>query len=144
MIPWLPAPLSRWFDNAFHAGLHASAEALFPEAPGMPGFEEVEMERRMVLYIRALPPEQSPMVALLYVLVEYLAWVVAPWKGRLSRRTIPDRLALVQGWRDSRIWPLQVVGDALRASLCMVYFSHPAVMRAYGEPVDFAGLVEDA
>lgn len=110
----------------------------------MPGFEETEIERRMVLYIEALPPEQSPMVALLYVLVEYLAWFVAPWKGRLSRRSIPDRVHLVEAWRESWIWPLQVVGDALRASLCMVYFSHPAVMAAYGEPVDFDGLLEDA
>ena len=134
MLPWLPGPLRRWFDATYARSVHATSEALYPEAPGIPGGVSTELAPRTMAYIDQLPPTQRPMVALLFVAVEWLPFLMWPLGGRLSRRTAERRVATVEGWRHSRIWPLRLVGDALRATLTMVYFSHPKVLAVWGEP----------
>ncbi|MCB9662973.1 MAG: hypothetical protein H6732_02590 [Alphaproteobacteria bacterium] len=142
MVPWLPGPLDRAFVRAWKAGLEALAEALFPEGdPAVPGFETTELVPRMEAYVDSLPPSQRPLVALLFVAVDRLAPLLAPLGPRLGRRPPARRLAVVEGWRGSRIWPLRVLGNAVKASLSMIYFSHPAVFEATGEPAGGAVLV---
>ncbi|MCB9683095.1 MAG: hypothetical protein H6733_16645 [Alphaproteobacteria bacterium] len=80
-----------------------------------------------------LPPTQSVLLKLLFVGVEWLTPLLAPIGGRFSRRTPEGRVAVVEGWRGSWVFPVRLLGDAVRATLMMVYFSHPDVLLALGE-----------
>ena len=143
MFPFLPAFLDRAMTRAFSDAVAASAEALFPEGdPDLPGARGTDLAARTTDYVLGLPPSQRPLVALLFVAVEWLTIVLAPFGGRFSRRPAADRLAIVEGWRLSWIYPVRLMGDALRATLCMAYASHPDVLRAIGEPPEGGTLVE--
>jgi hypothetical protein len=131
----LPRPLTRWIDRTWRTSVAATSEALFPEGCGVPGHAATELVPRTEAYVLALPPSQRPAVMLLFVAVEWLAPVLAPFGGRLSRRSPEERLAIVERWRESPV-PIRLLGDALRATLVMVYFSHPAVLAQFDEPLE--------
>lgn len=142
MTPWLPAPLARWFWNAFREGVHALSEALFPEGQAnVPGYEQTDLVARTEAYVNTLPPSQGPLVALLFVAVDWLTPILVPFGPRMSRRAPEERLSIVERWRNSSWWLFRVLGNAVKASLSMVYFAHPKVFEASGEPEHGAVLV---
>lgn len=136
------AALLRWFDRTFVASVRASSEALFPADGVHPDHLDTDLADRTEAYVRALPPSQSPLVMLMFVAVEWLTPVLSPFGPRFSRRTPDERLALVDRWRSARLIPLRLFGDALRATLVMLYFSHPAAMASVGEPVEGEPLLD--
>lgn len=141
MVPGLPAWLARWVERTFRRSVDAVAEGLFPSEAGLPGAGETDLARRTAAYVEALPPTQRPLLVLLFLATEWLTVVLAPLGGPMSARPPARRLAIVEGWRASWIWPVRLLGDAVRATMCMVYFSHPAVLATFGEPPDGAPTV---
>lgn len=129
-------------DAVFVRCLRAAAEALYPPSHnGAPDAEATELARRDEAYIRALPPSSRLQVMALYVAIELFAPILAPGGSFFSWRTPARRLAAVQGWRHSRIYPLRLLGNAVHAQLSMIYLSHPAVVAFIGEykPVAYPG-----
>jgi len=121
-------------ERTWHSGLRSSAEALYPPDPGgAPDAVSTDLVARALGYIRRLPPTQRFLLPLLFFGVELLPLLLAPWAGRMSRRSPQARRELVTAWRDSKLFPLRSFGDAARASLQMVYLSHPSVVRHLGE-----------
>lgn len=120
----------------------AGAEALFPEAPGAVDHREAELVARTEAYVLALPPTQAPMVQLMFVALEWVTPLLSPFGPRFSGRAAVDRLHLIEHWREGWFLPARLLADAARATLVMVYISHPAVMRRFGEPPEGHPMIE--
>jgi hypothetical protein len=130
-MPW---PFSTWIENIWHTGLRASVEGLYPPDPGgAPDGVTTDLYARHLAYIRSLPPSHRFLLPLLFFGIELLPLLLSPWAGRFSRRTPQARAALITSWREGRVFALRGLGDALRATLQMVYLSHPSVLRHMGE-----------
>lgn len=127
-------PFKSLFDHFWHDGLHATVEGLYPPDPGgAPDAVVTNLEVRTRAYIQSQPPTHRFLLPLLFFGVELLPLILSPWAGRMSRRTPQARRELVTAWRASPVFALRGLGDALRATLQMVYLSHPAVLRHIGE-----------
>lgn len=130
----VPGFVRRWLDRRYVAAVYAAAEGLYPPSPnGAPDARDTDLGRRTDLYVRRLPPTVRVQVMALFVAIELLTPVLAPFGGRFSRRSPERRLAAVLRWRASSIYPLRLLGNALHAQLQMLYLSHPAVLRFIGE-----------
>ncbi len=140
----LPGVLQRWFDRTWRRGMVASAEALFPEWPGGIDFRQADVIARTEAYVLGLPPTQSPLVQLMFLALEILTPVLSPIGPRFSRRPVQVRLRMIEHWREGWFLPTRLLGDAVRATMVMVYFSHPTVMAVFGEPVDGDPVKADA
>jgi hypothetical protein len=115
------------------AGIVGASEALFPENDlGAPDWREVEMLPRTRRWLAALPAKQRLLVELLFVAVEWSAPLLGPAPGRFSKIAPARREAIVRRWRASRIYPLKLLGDALKATTSMIYLSHPAALKYIG------------
>jgi hypothetical protein len=114
-------------------GLAATAEALFPvNDHGAPDFRTTELVRRMYDYWDELPKPQRRLLVLLFALVELAAPLLVLGFRRFSRLPAPRREAAVRAWRRSRVLPLRLLGDALKASTTLIYMSHPAALAHIG------------
>lgn len=124
-----------------NAGLGASAEALFPVNDfGAPDFRETEIVARTLDYMRALPATQRRLIQLLFAFVELAAPVLCGSFRRFSRMPAARREAAVRGFRRSRFAGVRLLGDALKATLTMMYMSHPRALAYVGEKSDcFSG-----
>jgi hypothetical protein len=122
-----------FFERAAHHGLSAAAEALFPEnGYGAPDFKTTELVARTLSYLDELPAAQRRLLLSLFALVELGAPVLVPGFCRFSRLPVARREAVVRAWRQSRLLPLRLVGDALKATTTMMYMSHPAALTFVG------------
>lgn len=130
----VPGFVQRWFEARYLDGMRALVEALYPPNDlGAPDGVGTDLARRTEAYVRRLPPSIRLQIRLLFVVVELLAPVLAPFGGRMSRRSPSTRLAVVAGWRGSRFHVLRLLGNAVHAQLQMMYLSHPDVVRFVGE-----------
>jgi hypothetical protein len=127
-------PLPRGFiGRSAEAGLRASAEALFPENDyGAPDFRATDLVGRTIEYLDALPAEQRRLIVLLFAFVELGALFLVFGFRRFSRIPVARREAIVRAWRRSRLLPLRLLGDALKATTTMIYMSHPAALAYVG------------
>lgn len=124
----------RVFDRLYRDGLAAAAEALYPHDPGgAPDAAMVDLPGLVHANVLLLPPSQGFLLKLLFVAVELLTPFLSPWPARFSRRSASERLRIVRAWRASRLYPVRLLGNAVRATLQMSYLAHPAVLRAIGE-----------
>ena len=130
-----PASARDWWglEGAYEAGLRGAAEALFPRSEFAPDFEDTQLIPRSLEYVGALPPPQRKLLKVLFIALELCAPLLAPGFRRFSRRTPERRRAAVNGWLDSWFYPLRLLGDALKATLQMIYLSHPAAVAHIGE-----------
>lgn len=113
-------------------GLRAASEALFPENDiGAPDFRTTEMVPRTLQYLEELPRKQRRLLLLLFAFVEVLTVLFR--LRRFSRLSPESRAALVRGFRRSRLLPLRILGDALKATTTVIYMSHPAALAHIGE-----------
>lgn len=111
----------------------AACEALYPPHDGeAPDFIETDLPQRVASYVDTLPPPQRRLLKLMFIGVEAISLLLAPFR-RFSRRARTVRERAVRRWRASSVLPLRLIGDALKSSLHMVYLSHPTVMRHMGE-----------
>jgi hypothetical protein len=111
----------------------AASEVMFPGSEaGAPDWQETSMVARTVEYLGELPPESRRLVMLMFVAVEFGAPFLGVGPGRFSRVRADRRLRGMTRWKHSRLWLLRVLAEALKAQLCMMYLSHPAVQRFLG------------
>jgi hypothetical protein len=122
-----------WIRRA-NDGITATAEALFPENDfGAPDWKDTDLVKRMRAYLDVLPRPQRRLLLLLYVVVELVAPLFVPAFGRFSRMPAERRTEAIRGWRRARFILFRYLGDALKASMTMMYMSHPKVSAYIGE-----------
>jgi hypothetical protein len=118
-----------FFDRIMLAGLGATVEGLFPENDvGAPDWKATELVPRTLEYFQLLPPPQRRLLWVLFFAVELLAPALMPGFRRFSRHSPRQRASAVRRWRRSPFFLLRVLGDALKASITMMYMSHPRVL----------------
>jgi len=120
------------------AALVASAsEAMFPTGGEIPeSGPDAGIPAFLDRYVATVPPQVRLLMRLLFFLVEHATLVFpgpAPrgWR-RFSALDHEQRIAVLEGWRTSRLFPRRLVFTSLRAMLTMGYFADPAVLRRIG------------
>jgi hypothetical protein len=125
--------LAEFFLSRARDGIAATAEALFPANDyGAPDYRATELVPRMLAYLDDLPAKQRRMILALYVLVELLAPVLVLCTCRFSKLPVARREAAVRDFRRSRLLPLRLIGDALKATTTIIYMSHPSALAHIG------------
>ncbi len=125
--------IDAFFQRAVVAGITGAAEALYPSNDfGAPDWRDVDMVERTLIWIAALPPRPRGQIRLLFGAIELAAPLLAPGLRRFSRMSTARRVALIRRWRRSRLLPLKLLGDSLKASTSMIYLSHPAALAYIG------------
>jgi hypothetical protein len=122
-----------FFERCALNGLSATAEALFPENDyGAPDHRTTELVPRTLEYLAELPVAQRRLLTTLFALVELAAPFLVFGFRRFSRLSAGRREAAVRAWRHSSLLPLRLLGDALKATMTLVYMSHPAALAYVG------------
>jgi hypothetical protein len=125
--------LSNMLERCAITGLTASAEALFPANDyGAPDYRDTDLVARTVAYWRVLPPRQRRLIVMLFTTIELSAPLLVFGFRRFSRLTVARRELAVRRFRNSRSFPLRVLGDALKATLTFLYMAHPAALAYIG------------
>jgi hypothetical protein len=103
---------------------------MFPENDlGAPDWKQTEMVRRTLAYVAELPPAQGRLLIFLFVFVELAAPLLLLGLPGFSRMPVERRTRAIRGWRASRFAPLRMLGDAIKASMTLMYMSHAKVSR---------------
>jgi hypothetical protein len=115
-------------------GIGGAAEAMFPVNDiGAPDWRDTRMVERMLEHLDELPLRPRRLLLFLFVFVEVAAPLLVPGLRFYSRASVARRTAAIRRWRASGIYPIRLLGDGLKMTLTMIYFSHPAVARYTGE-----------
>jgi hypothetical protein len=123
----------RFLQCHAEAGLSATAEALFPvNDVGAPDYRTTDVVARMLSYLRLLPSRQRRLLLSLFAFVELGAPLLLLRLGRFSRLPVGRREQAIRRFRASSFLPMRVIGDALKASMTMIYMSHPAALDHVG------------
>lgn len=135
------------------AFLDAAAGALFPAGGAVPpSGSEAGVAAYADRWVGAVPRHIRILVRMLFFLVEH-ATVFFPAPGglfgggmkRFSALSSEQRVAVLDGWHRSRLFPRRIVFTSLRAIVTMGYFSDPGVLRALRlAPYDFPSPVSEA
>ena len=124
------ALLEGFFMRRAVDAIEASSEALFPaNAIGAPDYQATDMVRRTVEYLTLLPRPQRRLLLMLFIVVEFGTPVLTLGFRRFSRLPVERRELVVRNWRRSRFLSLRLLGDALKATMTMLYMSHPLAPR---------------
>jgi hypothetical protein len=131
-----PARPAQILSRAELAILEAAAETLLPPGGHIPiSGGEARVPEYIDRLVAASPPRQRGLMRALFFLIEH-ATLVFPAPGGISglrrfTKLRPDqRVAVIEGWHSSRLFPRRLVFTALR-SLCTIgYLAAPAVLRA--------------
>lgn len=112
-------------------GLQAVAEVSFPKNDlGAPDYQESQVVERSLNYLRELPRRPRALLMLLFIFVELFAPLLLLFRPRrFSRLSGEVRTRALHRWSDSGFTLLNLLGDALKAVMTMMYLSHPDVMR---------------
>jgi hypothetical protein len=122
-----------FFERSALSGLRATAEALFPENDhGAPDHLTTALVPRTLEYLGELPLPQRRLVTALFALVELAAPFLILGFSRFSKLSVRRRETAVRAWRRSRLLPLRLLGDALKATMTLMYMSHPAALAHVG------------
>ena len=123
----------RFLQRYAEAGLSAAAEALFPVNDlGAPDYRTTDVVARMRSYLLLLPARQRRLLLSLFAFVELGAPLLLLRPGRFSRLPVGTREQAIRRFRASSFLPMRVIGDALKASMTMIYMSHPAALAHVG------------
>ena len=135
--PAPPAPGATWrrLTRVEVAVVEAAADTLFPPGGEIPpSGSEAGVAAFLDRYLDAVPPAVRRLMRLLLVLVEHgtLLFPAPGWNGfrRFSALSEAQRVAVLDGWRRSRLFPRRLVFTSLRALLAMGYLADPRVLRA--------------
>jgi hypothetical protein len=125
--------LQSFFVRIARRGIFAAAEALFPENDyGAPDFRSTDLVRRTFEYLEELPNEQRRLILTLFVFVEVAAPFLFFTPHSFSTMSVRAREVGVRALRRSRFLPMRIVGDALKATMTMMYMSHADALAFIG------------
>lgn len=111
-------------------GIGATSEVMFPTNPhGAPDWQQTQMVERTVDYLGELPPPMRRLLMFMFVVIELGAPLLLAGPRRFSKLSRERRLKVLLSWRGSWFFPHKMLADALKAQLCMMYLSHPAVQK---------------
>jgi len=116
------------------AFLNAAGDATFPRGGAIPASgSDADVAGYVDRWLAVSTPRIRALMHLLFFLVEH-STLVAPARGwggwrRFSSLSPEQRIAVLDGWRQSRHFARRLVFTSLRAVLTMGYFSHPPVLR---------------
>ena len=117
------------------ATVTACAEALLPPggAIALSGLEAgvVPYFERMV---GRVPATTRVLLRALIRFVEFSPWMFGPFKARMTRLAVADRVKVIRALSESRVYLLRTSFVAMRACLTIAYFGHAGVNRAMGLP----------
>jgi hypothetical protein len=117
------------------ATMTACAEALLPPGGAIPlsGVEAgvVPYFERM---IGRVPPTTRVLLRTLIRFVEFSPWMFGPFKARMTRLSIDDRMKVIRALSESRVYLLRTSFVAMRACLTIAYFGNEGVNRSIGIP----------
>ncbi len=119
------------------ATIRAASDAIYPPGGEIPpSGNEAGIVEYTDRYLAMLPGQQRTLMRMLFFLVEHATlFFPAPGPGgfrRFSSLSGEQRVAVLEGWRSSRLFPRRLAFTSLRAILTMGYFSDPAVVRPLG------------
>lgn len=131
------------------AFLDAAAEAIFPPGGAIPlSGREADLPGYADGFLESLPSHLRLQVRAMFLLFEQ-ATIFFPAPGRRGFRRFSaldpsQRVAVLEGWSESRLFLRRLAFTALRAVLTMGYLGHPVVMRQLQlAPLEFeAGVCE--
>lgn len=131
---YAPRPRARRLAPREWALIEAACEAMFPPGGAIaPSGREAGVPDYVDGYVAAVPSGTGRLMRLLFLLVEQATLVFpAPGPGgrrRFSDLTVEQRVASLESWRTSGLFPRRLVFASLRAILCMGYLADPAVLR---------------
>ena len=116
-----------------HAVLVACTEALLPAGGAI---QPSGLEARVVPYVEQMVSRVPRMLRLLVrallLFVEFCPWLRL--KARLTRLGVPERMRILRGLSESRIYLLRSMFISLRALLTIAYFADEGVCQALGQP----------
>jgi hypothetical protein len=116
------------------AFLDAAGEATFPPGGAIDASGgEVDLAIYTDRWLTVMHPRMRLLMRMLFFLVEHATlFLPAPgprgWR-RFSSLLPEQRVAVLDGWRTSRLYARRIVFVSLRAILTMGYFAHPPVLR---------------
>jgi hypothetical protein len=120
-------------DRIADRALVAAMEALFPpNTVGAPDHHQARVAERLRAYLEEVPASHRRLVTLLFVFVEWAPPWVALYPRRYSKLSLASRQRLIRRWRGSALYPLRMIGDAVKGLGTMIYCSHPDVLRYMG------------
>lgn len=113
----------------------AASDTLFPGGgPIGPSGSEAGIPAYAARYVAAVPAPTRALMRALFALVEQGTLLFpAPGRGgfrRFSSLDTPQREAVLEAWRTSRLFARRLVFTSLRAILTMGYFADPRVLTA--------------
>lgn len=125
------------------AFLDAAGEAVFPAGGAVPlAGVDADLPGYADGFVASLPSHLRLQVRAMFMLFEQATiFLPAPGPGgrrRFSALSPEQRIAVLEGWSRSSLFPRRLAFTALRAVLTMGYLGHPVAMRALGlAPYDF-------
>jgi hypothetical protein len=116
------------------AFLDAAAEAIFPPGGPIPlSGRQADLPAYADGFLLSLPSHLRLQVRAMFLLFEQATiFLPAPGRGGFRRFSALDdvqRVAVLRGWSESRVFLRRLAFTALRAVLTMGYLGHPVVMR---------------
>ena len=121
--------IESFFEKRAQDAILAASEVMFPANElGAPDHHQAEMVSRTLAWMDELPSPQRKLVVLLFVAVELFAPLLGAGWGRFSRLSETRRGAAIRRWRTSRFYVVRIIGSSLKATLSMIYLSHPDVL----------------
>jgi hypothetical protein len=122
-----------WIDRLTAAGIRGTSEAVFPSGFDAPDWQDARMEERTLRYIHELPPANAALIRFMFISIEFVLFLLMPSFLPFSRNSIARRQKVLYRWKKSSLYPIRMVADGLKATLHMVYLSHPDVSAYIGE-----------
>jgi hypothetical protein len=122
-----------FFRRLMTPGLRASVQALFPENDlGAPDWRATNMVERALDLFAELPPHQRRLLTFLFLFVPFAPLVLFSSPLPFVWMSTARRTAQIRAWRSSSFFLRRAVGDGLKATLTMIYLSHPEPLRFMG------------
>jgi hypothetical protein len=126
-------PATGFWMRRVEACIRACTEVMFPvNDEGAPDWKSTDIVARTIDYLYELPPPTRRLVMTMFVAIEFGATGLLAGIGLFSWQSLGLRTRAIHRWRGHWFLPYAMLADALKAQLCMMYLSHPAVQHYIG------------
>lgn len=130
---WLGYPTprpARVLNRKEQAFLHVCGDTFFPGGGPLPSSDEAGVVAYLDHTLVQLPRRQRVLIRLLFVFVEHGSLVFGPFRSRVTRQSLAQRLATFRDWEGSDSYFRRTAFLSLRTLMTMAYFAAPSVGQA--------------